>query len=58
MVDLPIGTRFLYEDRPCEVVEAQSDGCEECVLGYYECLVFRCEPVARQDGKKVCFKWI
>lgn len=57
MVELPIGKRFYYHGRLCEVVEAREQR-KECVIYYRECISVMCVAKARQYGKNVCFKWI
>ena len=57
-LELPIGARFYYEGKSCEVVETQPGGCKECVAGYDICMMHECDPEFRQDGKNVGFRWV
>ena len=58
VIDLAIGTRFYYDGRLCEVVEAEHECCQECVLAFKECNIMECTPKLRQDRKDVCFKYV
>lgn len=58
MIELAIGTKFYYDGRLCEVVEAQSDKCKECVVGCNAFVKLGCNSKYRQDGKNVCFKLV
>ena len=57
-IELPIGTRFFYKGRLCEVVETAYDHCSECVMECSDCISLVCESEGRQDGKNVCFKLV
>ena len=62
MIELPIGTRFYYKGRPCEVVELEDEydycKCSKCDMSFNECSVMNCSLKSRKDGKSVCFKWV
>lgn len=60
MIELVIGTRFLYKKRLCEIVEIKQGGdCRDCAItAYRDCAAFVCFSRARQDNKNVCFKWV
>ena len=57
-IELPIGTRFYYKGRLCEVVETEFDHCSECVMECSDCVSLVCESEGRKDGKDVCFKYV
>ena len=69
MIDLPIGTRFYFENKLVEVVEGKTmDRCLGCVFknkvfkdGYGEnemdsCYAVECGKDERKDKKDVTFK--
>ena len=57
-IELPIGTRFYYKGRLCEVVETPFDHCLECVMECSDCVSLVCESEGRQDGKEICLKQV
>lgn len=57
-IELPIGTRFYYKGRLCEVIETPFDHCSECVMEYSDCVSLVCESEVRQDGKEICMKQV
>ena len=57
-IELPIGTRFYYKGKLCEVVETAYDHCSECVMGCSDCVSLICESEGRQDGKEICMKQV
>ena len=67
MIDLPIGTRFYFEDKSFEVVEAivgKIRYCEDCFFnknifwGKYgeACGILECSKYLRKDRTYVCFR--
>lgn len=69
MIDLPLGTRFYFDDKLIEVAESKTiDRCFGCVLknkvfkdGYgenemYSCYAVECGKDERKDKKNVHFK--
>ena len=60
-LELPIGTRFYFNNRLYEVVELEDNGwgCSQCALAGDEaiCEIMKCKDY-RYDGKGVFFKEI
>lgn len=57
-IELPIGTRFYYKGRLCEVVETAFDHCSECIMECSDCVSMICESEGRQDNTEICFKFV
>ena len=63
-LELPIGTRFYYENRLCEVVDSNlSYCCPKCEFfdKFWNdpmCEIMICNEKDRHDGKRVIFKEI
>ena len=58
MIDLPIGTRFYYEGRLCEVVKMEPGFCEKCIMCSDDCNMMACTSMSRKDNTEICFKWV
>ena len=58
-LELPIGTRFYFNNRLYEVAELEDDGwgCSQCALAGDEaiCEIMKCNGY-RQDKKRIFFK--
>lgn len=60
MTELAVGTRFHYNGKYCEVVEAEPghNKCSECDLSSDGCCDLVCSLVLREDDTEVCFKLV
>ncbi len=59
MIELPIGTRFYFKGKLCEVSDRECIHCMNCVLNtedYELCKMFVCEKSERKDGVGVFFE--
>ena len=60
MIELPIGTRFYYNDVPCEVSpDRECIQCPNCAFDTDDhdlCKLFACEQEERKDKTEVFFE--
>lgn len=64
MVELPVGTRFLFDNKLVEVIEDKNTNCYSwcsgCVFknksNFKYCDVLSCVTARRTDGKNIIFK--
>lgn len=58
MIELMVGTTFLYNGRLCEVSEASCLHCSKCVFqdDSEACTIMNCEQKKRHDGKGIFFE--
>ena len=58
MIELPIGTRFYFKGKLCEVSECTHcmNTCGFNIANYEVCRMFACEKSERKDGIGVFFE--